>query len=324
MKKGLVAPYKSIFQLGAIAGIFSASIFGCAPSPTPFPLHTPISSNPQLTRTAELIFTEDRTTLSSPVSTALPTGDSSVQSSKTATLSSTALSTISLQTQIPLDGIVRQMLEQVNIERALSDLKKLTGETPLCIDNRCTTIVDRETGNEGLDWAKVYVFKELVDLGYSVEYRDWSHSGFADQNIKATKPGVLHPEEEVYFVAHLDGIKSGPAAVDNASGVVDLLEMARVLSKYTFSRTVVLFFSTGEEHGVLGARSYVDQISPEGLRAIKFVVNVDMIGYDADRDRVMQLWAGDHPPSLAFAQSLSDLITQYHLDLIPRTISGCN
>lgn len=51
-----------------------------------------------------------------------------------------------------------------------------------------------------------------------------------------------------------------PAADDNASGVVDLLEAARVLSKYSFDRTLVFFFSTGEEEGALGVKSYLNDI----------------------------------------------------------------
>jgi hypothetical protein len=229
---------------------------------------------------------------------------------------------------IPPDDIVLEMLGQVNISRALVDLKQLTGEVPICIGTGCYTITNRLTGSEGLSWAKEYVYTELARLGYSVEIRDWSRAGYADQNIIARKPGVLHPEEEIYFVAHLDGVKPGldgqfPAADDNGSGVVDILELARVLNTYSFSRTVILLVSTGEEQGTLGVQSYLSQLSPIELNSIKYVVNIDMVGYDANHDRVMELWYGDHSPSFDLVNLMKEIIQTYQLELVPGFVVGC-
>lgn len=228
----------------------------------------------------------------------------------------------------PSTATVRMMMLEVNRDRALRELRQLTGEEPICIRKGCFTIKNRETGSEGLRWAKDYVYEELFRLAYNVEVVDWSHSGYSDQNVIAKKPGVVSPQNEIYFVAHLDGVSPegadrSPAADDNASGVVALLELARILSDQALDRTVVLLFSTGEEHGVLGTRSYVDDLSPEELAAIRYVVNVEMLSYDSDNDGVMQLWSGDHPPSLAFAHMLSEIISTYSLDLTPHIISGC-
>jgi|GEM_PF-1160806 len=224
----------------------------------------------------------------------------------------------------PPTDTVREMIGQVNQQRILTTLRQLTGEEPLCIHNGCHTIVSRETGSEGLKWTKAYLYQELAGLGYQVVIQDWAHSGFADQNLIARKLGVVSPDEEVYVVAHIDGVTGSSAADDNASGVVDLLELARVLNNSSFSRTVVLLFTTGEEQGSLGSRSYVDQLSLEEINAISFVVDVDMIGYDSDNDGAMELWSGDHPPSLVFAQTLSELIVAHQLDLTPSIVTGCN
>ena len=228
----------------------------------------------------------------------------------------------------PID-IVLEMLGQVNQDRALTDLRRITGEEPICTDDGCYTITNRLTGSEGLQWAKDYIYKELVSLGYSVELQDWSSSGYADQNLITRKLGMVSPDEEIYFVAHMDGVKKGllgqsPAADDNASGVVDLLELARVLSGHSLSRTVVFLFSTGEEEGALGARSYVDQLTDGALSTIKYVVNIDMIGYDENGDGMMQLWPGEHAPSRALTEVMSDTIQAYQLNLLPRIITGCD
>ena len=235
---------------------------------------------------------------------------------------------ISRTTVVPSEEIVREMMGHINIDRALNDLRRLTGEEPVCIDTECSTIQNRLTGSEGPQWAKDYVYGELVSLGYSVEIRDWSRSGWADQHLIARKPGIVNPGEEIYFVAHLDGVKLAgatrfPAADDDGSGVVDLLELARVLSHYTFDRTVVLLFSTGEEQGALGIRDYLDQLSTIELSAINCVVSMDMVGYDANEDEVMELWSGNHQPSFVFTQRLSEIINMYQLDLVPRLVPGC-
>jgi len=224
--------------------------------------------------------------------------------------------------------LVWEMLGQINRNRVVSDLRRLTGEEPLCTSAGCYTAANRQTGSEGLHWAMDYIYQELVSLGYSAEFRDWSREGWNDRNLIARKVGVLAPNEEVYFVAHVDGFKlSGeerfPAADDNASGAVDNLELARVLSTFSFSRTVVLLFSTGEEHGALGVKSYLEQLSSNELSSIKYAVDVDMVGYDADRDGAMQLWPGDDPPSLALTQMMSETIGAYQLDLAPRIRVGC-
>ncbi len=230
--------------------------------------------------------------------------------------------------------LVWEMLERIQFERALSDLRRLTGEAPICLQESpantavCRAIKNRKTGSDGLSRARQYVYQELAGLGYAVELQDWSHPDHRDQNLVARKPGGTHPEEEVYFIAHLDGVDTFwaerfPAADDNASGVVDLLEMARVLKDYTFSRTLVLLFSSGEEQGTLGVQSYLNQLTPEQLSAIRYAVNIDVIGYDANQDQVMELWHGDHPPSLALANWMIEIIQAYRIELAPRLVVGC-
>jgi hypothetical protein len=217
--------------------------------------------------------------------------------------------------------IILEMIDQVDQERALTNLRRLTGIEPICTANGCTIISGRETESEGLQWAKDYIYETLIDLHYSVEVLDWVSGQYADQNILARKEGLLYPDQEIYFIAHLDGyLSENPAADDDASGVVSLLELARVFTRYSLSRTVVLFFSTGEEHGALGAHKFVDDYSAR-LDAIKYLVSVEMLGYDSDSDGKMELWNGNQP--VDFVQLLSEIIAAYPIDLVPEIISGC-
>lgn len=226
------------------------------------------------------------------------------------------------QTEVLPQDIVQEMIDQVSQERVLTDLRRLTGVEPICIDGNCYTITGRNTGSTGLQWAKDYVYNELVSAHYSVEVQNWSREGHEDQNLIVRKQGIRLLNEEIYFIAHLDGnLDNNPAADDDASGAVSLLELARILSTRYLSRTVVLIFSTGEERGALGARSYIDQLTTDELNAIKYVVSVEMLGFDSNDDGKMQLWSGDQPTD--FVLLLSNIINGYQLGLIPQIVEGC-
>lgn len=247
----------------------------------------------------------------------------------TAVATSTSITTAANQTtRIPDEDVVWKILEQVNRDRVLEDLRKITGEEPICDGSDCFTVTSRPTGSEGLQWVKKYVSAELDRWGYSVAFKDWSNAGYSDQNLIAEKEGKTLPDEAIYFVAHLDGVGDGqggkyPGADDDASGVADLLEVARVLRDYSFERTVVFLFSTGEEQGALGVKSYLRQLSSKEMNAIKYVIDIDVIGYDQDRDGVMQLFHGDHAPSKALTETMREIMLEYGVNLTPEITKGC-
>lgn len=220
------------------------------------------------------------------------------------------------------NNVVWAMIGQVDQQKALTDLRRLTGAEQICLPQGCYTITNRFTGSEGLQWAKDYVVAQLNGMGYSVQIQDWSNGSYADQNLIIRKPGNLQPENEIYFVAHLDGEANAPAADDNGSGMVDLLQLARIIKNRTFHNTLVLLFSTGEEQGALGVHYYVNQLTQEELDAISYVVDVDMVGYDSNDDSVMELWNGEQP--VDFVEQLDGIIQAYQLDLITQIVSGCN
>jgi hypothetical protein len=224
-------------------------------------------------------------------------------------------------------AVIWDMLAEVDRDRAEADLRRLTGEETFCINSGCYTITHRLTGSDELGLAMDYLYENLITLNYTVEFQDWARSGYTDRNLIARKTGVLTPTEEIYLVSHVDGAKQSelphPAADDNASSVVNGLELARVFSEHTFGRTIVIFFSTGEEQGMQGVRYYLEGLSQSELDKIKYVINRDVTGYDANEDAVMELGHGDHPPSIALAQVMSRTINTYQLDLDPHVIASC-
>lgn len=228
----------------------------------------------------------------------------------------------------PSRDIIQEMLEKVDLERALGDLKQLTGDVPVCIKKGCFTITKRLTGSEGLKWAEESVYERLTELGYIVELQDWSSSPWSDQNIIARKKGSVHPEESIYLIAHLDGAGSTgdfnyPAADDNASGVVGILELARVLADYSFSRTIVMLISTGEEQGTLGAKSYIKHLTSTEVGNIKYAINLDMIGYDANQDTIIEFWHGNQSQSIELANRMIEIVDTYRINIVPILVAGC-
>ncbi len=217
-------------------------------------------------------------------------------------------------------GEIKEMITQVDQARLQTDLNRLTGVEQVCLDHGCYTITNRQTGSEGLQWAKDYVYEVLATLGYTVEIQDWALEGHSDQNLIVKKLGLTAPDKEIYFVAHLDGVNS-PAADDNASGAASLLELARILSTRQFTYTIVILVTTGEEDGALGAHFYVNQLTQAQIDAISYVVDVDMLGYDGNNDTVMELFNGSQP--VDFVQLLSSIISTYQIKLLPEIYSDC-
>ena len=64
---------------------------------------------------------------------------------------------------------------------------------------------------------------------------------------------------------------------DNASGTALVLELARVMSQYTFANTLVFCITTGEEQGLLGAEAMAQYIQNKGI-TLRAVLNNDVIG----------------------------------------------
>jgi hypothetical protein len=89
--------------------------------------------------------------------------------------------------------------------------------------------------------------------------------------------------EAIIIGAHLDGVGSPgmlfPGALDNASGVANLLGAARALalSDVKPARTVIFIFFGGEECGLLGSLEYVGNPLWPKAKTL-FMINLDMVG----------------------------------------------
>ncbi len=99
-------------------------------------------------------------------------------------------------------------------------------------------------------------------------------------NVVADLPGSEHPEQMVILGCHYDGHDISQGAVDPASGMVVVMEAARVLAQHgrdALQRTVRFIAYGTEEIGLIGSRRYVEAHESE-LDNVRFVLNLDAAG----------------------------------------------
>lgn len=112
-------------------------------------------------------------------------------------------------------------------------------------------------------------------LGYRVAVQRFPlPGGGSSQNVVALSPGA----PRVVLVAHLDGVRGGPAANDNGSGVGVLLELARALRGVPGVRLAAL---GAEERVVTGSPIHLgSQRLLRGIRrsTVRLAVSLDMLG----------------------------------------------
>ncbi|MEM7345050.1 MAG: M20/M25/M40 family metallo-hydrolase [Chloroflexota bacterium] len=109
-------------------------------------------------------------------------------------------------------------------------------------------------------------------------------------NIIGDLPGQESPDEIVMLGSHYDGHDISQGASDPASGVVAVMEAARVLAQYApdLPRTVRFVLWGVEEIGLLGSRAYVEAHEAT-LDNMRFYLNMDGAGAQL-RDIVLNQW----------------------------------
>jgi Zn-dependent M28 family amino/carboxypeptidase len=75
----------------------------------------------------------------------------------------------------------------------------------------------------------------------------------------------------------LDAKSDAPGANDDGSGTALVLELARVLSKYTFDATITFIAFAGEEQGLYGAVAWSQMAKEQNLN-VEAVFNNDIVG----------------------------------------------
>ena len=149
----------------------------------------------------------------------------------------------------------------------------------------------------GLHRAEEWVLERLRALGYEPQTQDvprpdrianlTPEEAPTPRNIWVDLPGDGELASEwLVVMAHVDAVVGSPGADDNGTGVVALLEMARLIKDRPRQRSVRLLFTTLEEAGLHGARKHVvDSIDPKveaGEMTVFGSISLEMLGYYSD------------------------------------------
>ncbi len=95
-------------------------------------------------------------------------------------------------------------------------------------------------------------------------------------NVIAKPPGVT--QCATITGGHYDSVAVTGGADDNASGSAAVLETARVIAARKERGANCFMLFSGEEFGLLGSKAFVASLSAEDARAIKAMLNLDVVG----------------------------------------------
>jgi hypothetical protein len=152
------------------------------------------------------------------------------------------------------------------------------------------SILTREIGERNLTHAyrqlkmtEEWLAREMERLRYRVTRQAYQVQGQEVVNVEAVKEGVTAPEEILVIGAHYDSVPGSVGANDNGSGVVALLELARMLHDEEFARTVRLVAFVNEEMpyfltGEMGSRVYALGCKRLG-EDIRLMLCLETLGY---------------------------------------------
>lgn len=175
--------------------------------------------------------------------------------------------------------------------------------------------------------AQNWIKSQYEALGMSVEIQDFSMpSGNASDNVIATLPGTKYPNEYVIIGGHYDSYSnssSAPGADDNASGSAGVLEIARIMSQYSFDRTLIFCAFSGEEYGLYGSNAYASRAAQQGMD-IHGYFNLDMIGYLKPGNTTIKSTLIYPPSAQELASFYMDVAATYLPNFVvtPGTLSG--
>jgi Peptidase family M28 len=198
------------------------------------------------------------------------------------------------QTQINKDAAIEQMVKQISIDTLQNYLKKLVS-----FGTR-NTLSPQTKSNRGIAAARNWVLQKFVEFGTTANGRLTSFIDtttlLADGkridrkvvlgNVVATLKGTDPNDNRVFIISgHLDNMRTSPTdsigdapgANDDGSGTVAVMECARIMSKQSFSATIIFVAVSGEEQGLLGANYMSEKAKKENWN-IEAVLNNDIMG----------------------------------------------
>ena len=156
----------------------------------------------------------------------------------------------------------------------------------LSLEKKLTWSVAREVADFTAIQVDSKVLKQLPTT-FSVDIENKLITNFKTANICGMVRGTTKPDSFIVFSAHYDhlgGMGANtyfPGANDNASGISQLLSLAKYYAANPQPYSMVFIGFSGEEAGLLGSK-YFSEHPLISLSNIRFLVNMDILGTGDD------------------------------------------
>ncbi len=204
----------------------------------------------------------------------------------------------------PINPTVKKIVDAISADRIAANIRKLQS-----FGTR-HTLSDQNDPNRGIGAARRWIEAELRRYSPRLQVRLDTHRVARQgritrdvelSNVVAELPGTVDKQRRIIIAAHYDTVAlrawrssdeaaipglrvreadpnaPAPGANDDGSGTAAVMEIARVMSRFEFEKTVEFVLFAGEEQGLIGSRLYAEQ-ARKAKRQIEAVLNNDIIG----------------------------------------------
>jgi len=209
----------------------------------------------------------------------------------------------------------QSLVNEVSLDSLIKTVREFSGEDSVTFNDSTVRIVHR-VSKKNNNLAADYLVYRLESYGIAVETIDYRSGG---RNVIGTIEGKTNPDSVVFISAHYDAV-ADYCADDNASGSAAVLEAARIMSKRCFHNTVKFAFWDEEERGLIGSKHYADSAFARGEK-IMSVLNMDMMGYDGDSNKVFDIHTNSNPENQILKDTILYLLDSLQIDLVPNVIN---
>ncbi len=187
------------------------------------------------------------------------------------------------------DDIIQGILSEVNADSLKSYILKIASFQTRNTGSDTISLVTGIGASRKWVYSKFQEFSGVNDDRLIPSYLQFDQticSITQHRNIFAVLPGTDTANHRILIVeGHLDSRCDGACDIsclaegveDNASGSALVLELARVMSKYTFKNSIVFMLTIGEEQGLYGANAF-SQYCKDNDIPVEAVFNNDVVG----------------------------------------------
>lgn len=156
---------------------------------------------------------------------------------------------------------------------------------------------------DNLNRTRQYIHNYLKKYNDKVYEENYLVNGMEVSNVIAEIPGFEDSDEIIIIGAHYDTIEDTPGADDNGSAIAGLLELHRLLSHFSFRKTLRFVAFTLEEPPFFSGPYMGSMVHAKGCKErdehINVMICLEMIGYAGSKmhqDYPLSSMQKEYPP----------------------------